>query len=362
MENIQVLKQDIEKLLLWYRLNKRDLPWRINTDPYRVWISEIMAQQTRISAVIPYFNRFVQRVPDIKSLAQLPQDELMKLWEGLGYYSRARNLQAAAKVVVEQYSGEFPSDYNSILSLPGIGEYTASAICSISFGLPTPVVDGNVLRVFCRYLNDFSDIAAPKTKKNIFSFLKNVIPHHCPGDFNQAVMELGALICAPNSVPSCDTCPLQNGCLAYKNNNWDMLPVKSAKSPRKEEILTVVQVCCDDRILLKKRKSTGLLADLYQYVLLDGELDKDQVITYLTSHHMLVESIHPIGKSKHIFTHKQWNMIGYFVTVSELNEHDGYLSVSLNDLTSVYPLPSAFKPYTDFIKEHQNETTIDQLY
>ena len=362
MDKMKLIKQDVEKLLTWYQQNKRDLPWRQNTDPYRVWISEIMAQQTRISAVIPYFNRFVQRVPDVFSLANLPQDELMKLWEGLGYYSRARNLQAAAKVIVDQYGGVFPSDYDSILSLPGIGEYTASAIGSISFDIPAPVVDGNVLRVFCRYLNDFSDIASPKTKKNMCSFLQNVIPHHCPGEFNQAVMELGALICAPNSIPACDICPLQNGCLALKNNNWDMLPVKSAKSTRKEENYTIVLVCCDDQILLKKRKSSGLLADLYQYVMLDGKLDEKQVCDYLKEQHIQIQNIHSIGENKHIFTHKQWNMSGYFVTVSEICEFDGYTAVSLSELTSLYPLPSAFKLYTDFIKEYHDETTTDPLH
>ncbi len=361
MKENQVLMQDIQNLLLWYQQNKRDLPWRANTEPYRVWISEIMAQQTRISAVIPYFNRFVQRVPDIKSLANLPQDELMKLWEGLGYYSRARNLQAAAKTVVEKYDGVFPSDYNDILSLPGIGEYTASAIGSISFGIPTPVVDGNVLRVFCRYLNDFSDIASPKTKKNIYSFLQTVIPQHCPGDFNQAIMELGALVCVPNSVPDCDVCPIKNGCQAKKNNNWDVLPVKSAKSPRKEEDYTVVLICCEDRILLKKRKSTGLLADLYQYVLLDGDLSKEQLLPFLKDKNISAQDIKPIGKTKHIFTHKQWNMSGYLVTTDDFDGFDGYTFVNLSELTKQYPLPSAFKLYTDFIKEYQNETT-DQLY
>jgi len=347
---------NIDDLLLWYDQNKRALPWRIDTDPYRVWVSEIMAQQTRISAVIPYYNRFMHQVPDIKTLADLPSDTLMKLWEGLGYYSRARNLQKAAQKICVMHGGKFPNNYSDILALPGIGQYTAAAIASISFSLPYPVVDGNVLRVMCRIENNFSDIAKPDTKQYYFDRLKTLIPQSRPGDFNQAVMELGALICMPNGIPKCDLCPVNNACMAFQNGNWDILPVKSAKSPRREEKYTVLLVIKNNHILLQKRKESGLLANMYQYCMLNDHLSEKQVISYLCDHRLKITDIRSLPDTTHVFTHKEWNMNCYIIIADDQAPPlPGYEYVALSDVFERYPIPSAFKTYTDVLKEYKHE-------
>ena len=224
-------------LLLWYRENARDLPWRKKPTAYRVWVSEIMLQQTRVAAVLDYYRRFLEELPDVQALAEVPEERLMKLWQGLGYYSRARNLQRAARTIVSGFGGRFPERYEDIRALPGVGDYTAGAVGSIAFGLPTPAVDGNVLRVIARITGDGGDISTPAMKKRVTEALARVIPVDAPGDYNQALMELGATVCLPNGAPLCEKCPAARLCTAFQQGRTGELPVKAPKKPRREEDL-----------------------------------------------------------------------------------------------------------------------------
>ena len=215
-------------LLEWYRDNARRLPWREDPTPYHVWVSEIMLQQTRVAAVLGYYKRFLEEAPDVASLAALPEERLMKLWQGLGYYNRARNLQAAARQIMAEYSGVFPSDYDRIRALKGVGDYTAGAICSIAFGQPRAAVDGNVLRVVARLTGDGSDIAAQATKRKVAQALEQVIPLQSPGRFTQAMMDLGAMVCLPNGAPLCERCPAQGFCVARREGRTGQLQIGRA--------------------------------------------------------------------------------------------------------------------------------------
>ena len=206
----------VEPLLAWYEKNRRKLPWRENVSAYRVWVSEIMLQQTRVEAVKPYFARFIDALPDVSDLADCEEEKLLKLWEGLGYYNRVRNMQKAAKTVMEEYGGQLPDDYEKLLSLKGIGSYTAGAIASIAYGIPVPAVDGNVLRIITRLTQDESDIMKQSVKKRVEQALLEVMPQKRAGVFNQALMELGATVCVPNGAPLCEACPWKEFCLAKK--------------------------------------------------------------------------------------------------------------------------------------------------
>ena len=238
-DELEILNRIRFPLLQWYGVHKRALPWRETTEPYRVWVSEIMLQQTRVEAVKPYFTRFMKTLPNIAALAAIPEEQLLKLWEGLGYYSRARNLQKAAKAIETEYNGAMPNTYDALLRLPGIGAYTAGAIASISFGVPVAAVDGNVMRVISRILASTEDIGLPQTKKYITELVNRTIPSNHPGDFNQALMELGATVCVPNGIPDCHSCPVQPFCRAYQQNLTEELPVKSRKKPRAVERQTI---------------------------------------------------------------------------------------------------------------------------
>ena len=267
-----------KELILWYEENKRSLPWRETTDPYKIWVSEIMLQQTRVEAVKGYYTRFLAALPDIPALAACEEERLHKLWEGLGYYSRVRNLQKAAKLVCAQYGGQLPADYAALRALPGIGEYTAGAIASISFGLPVPAVDGNVLRVFSRLYNDPGVITEPAVKK---AFTARVMEHQPPekaGDYNQALMELGATVCGPNRKPECGSCPCRKICLGYQHGTAEALPVKSPKRERRQEDRTVFILQCDEKYALEKRPGKGLLAGLWQFPNVTGHLDTAQAL------------------------------------------------------------------------------------
>ena len=233
-------------LLVWYRENARTLPWRSDPTPYHVWVSEIMLQQTRVAAVLDYYRCFLEAAPDVSALAALPQDRLMKLWQGLGYYSRARNLQKAAKQVTEDHGGVFPNTYEAIRALAGVGDYTAGAIASIAFGLPVPAVDGNVLRVIARIAGDCGDITTPAMKKKVTAALAEVIPLDAPGDFNQALMELGATVCLPNGAPLCERCPAAPLCRAFQEGRTGELPVKAAKKARRVE--EIGRASCRERV------------------------------------------------------------------------------------------------------------------
>ena len=254
MENIS------PALLNWFYANHRILPFRSDPTPYHVWLSEIMLQQTRVSAALPYYERFLAALPDIPALAACEEEKLHKLWEGLGYYSRVRNLQKAAKIVCEQYGGELPADYDALRALPGIGDYTAGAIASISFGLPVPAVDGNVLRVFSRLYNDDGLITDPKVKRAFTARVMEHQPPAAPGDYNQALMELGALVCVPNGAPLCEQCPLAHLCQARAAGTALSLPRKAAPKARRIEPVTLAVVRSPAGVLLQQRPEKGLLA------------------------------------------------------------------------------------------------------
>jgi len=324
-----------EPLLEWYRENRRILPWREDRNPYRVWISEIMLQQTRVRAAIPYYERFLRELPTVKDLAKADDDLLKKLWEGLGYYSRVRNLKAAAQKVMEEFGGELPADYKLLQTLPGIGEYTAGAIGSIAFGLKVPVVDGNVLRVFSRIFGSHLDVTKPQTKTEFTKLAYEMLPE-ATGDFNQALMELGATVCVPNGTPLCEVCPVCHLCAVYGTPLSETLPVKTEKAARVKKEYTVLVYRCGDRYLVQKRPETGLLAGMWEFVMKDGLLSAEQV----------GGKVKKLGKSKHIFTHVEWHMVGYLV---EVEKTDGGVWVTAEELHETYAIPAAFRKYRDAI-------------
>ncbi len=341
MENIS------PALLNWFYENQRVLPFRTDPSPYHVWLSEIMLQQTRVSAALPYYERFLAALPDIPALAACEEEKLNKLWEGLGYYSRVRNLQKAARIVCEQYGGELPADYDAIRALPGIGDYTAGAICSISFGIPVPAVDGNVLRVFSRLYNDPGVITDPAVKKAFTARVMEYQPPAAPGDYNQALMELGALVCVPNGAPLCEQCPLARLCQARAAGTALSLPQKAAPKARKLEDLTVALVESPAGFLIQRRPEKGLLAGLWQPLLWEGAaMTAEQLPAALTALgiHGITE-VQPIPKAKHIFSHIEWRMTGYTVTVEAQPAPDGWIWATREQLQTEYTLPGAFKAY-----------------
>lgn len=338
-------------LLEWYRQNKRVLPFRTLSTPYRVWVSEIMLQQTRVSAALPYFERFMQALPTVADLAACEPEKLHKLWEGLGYYSRVRNLQKAAQIVTEQYGGRLPADYKALQKLPGIGAYTAGAIASICFGLPVPAVDGNVLRVFARIFNDARDVTRPDVKKEITAQVLALQPPECPGDYNQALMELGALICVPNGAPQCEACPLRALCAAQKLGTAESLPCKAQPAEKKLLHYTVALVLdgCG-RVLLQQRADTGLLAGLWQPVLLEGDLSAGQLAQALAALGLRCESIRALPGAKHIFTHLVWQMNGFAVHTAPCPAPERCVWAARKELEDTYTLPNAFKVYRAALK------------
>lgn len=339
-------------LLAWYDENRRALPWREQPEPYRVWVSEIMLQQTRVEAVKPYFARFMERLPDISALASVGDDELLKLWEGLGYYSRARNLKAAAQQIMEQYGGQMPSEYHELLKLKGIGSYTAGAIASIAFGQPVPAVDGNVLRVIMRLLADDSDISEPSVKKRVEEDLRPVMPADRPGDFNQALMELGATVCLPNGAPRCPECPWKRFCRAGLGQSWQQYPKKAAKKPRTVEEKTILVIRDGHRTVIRQRPKKGLLAGMYEFPTLSGKASLDEIKDWLKGQGVHAVRIEKLAASKHIFTHKEWHMTGYMVLVDGLEpmrSDPSLLLVDAEETEEKYPVPSAFSAYTEYL-------------
>jgi len=313
------VKEIIPYLLHWYDYNRRILPWREDPTPYHVWVSEIMLQQTRVEAVRGYYDRFLASLPDVRALAEAEEEVLLKLWEGLGYYNRVRNMQKAAKILVEQYDGEMPADYDAIRLLPGIGEYTAGAISSIAFGLPFPAVDGNVLRVLSRITGSEADIAKEKTKQAVREDLLRVMPKRS-GDFNQSLMELGATVCLPNGKPLCEQCPVMHLCRAFHEGRENELPVKSGKKERRIEKRTVYLIFCGEKILLHRREKKGLLAGLWEFpnALKEGNKAGGTVAETTKLREALASEL-PEGttfsvtkgkKAKHIFSHIEWHMEG----------------------------------------------------
>ncbi len=332
-------------LLDWYAVSARSLPWRSDPTPYHVWLSEIMLQQTRVEAVIPYYHRFLEALPDIPALANADEEQLHKLWEGLGYYSRVRNLHRAAIQVMERYDGMLPPSYELLLDLSGIGEYTAGAIASIAFGIPEPAVDGNVLRVISRLMASEADIAKPQVKSAYRTALKEILPPDAPGDFNQAMMELGATVCLPNGMPRCETCPLRRYCSGYQQGNPTLYPLKSEKKPRRVEEKTVFVICFSDRVLLRKRAKSGLLAGLWELPNADGGLDEVAARDWLKQSGIGVKKLTALPEAKHIFTHIEWRLKGFLVECEPFIPAEGEVLVDAEALEKEYALPNAFSAY-----------------
>lgn len=334
-----------DPLLYWYHNNRRILPWREEPEPYRVWISEIMLQQTRVEAVKPYFARFMERLPDVKSLAETEEETLLKLWEGLGYYNRARNLKKAAQVMVEEYGSKLPASYEELLKLPGIGSYTAGAIASIAYGIPAPAVDGNVLRVISRVLADREDILKASVKKKMETLLKEVMDREHAGDYNQALIELGALVCIPSGKPLCGACPLSSLCLSARYRLTEEIPVKTKKKKRKIEEKTIFLIEWKDKAVIRKRESKGLLASLYEFPNLSGHLKESEIAGALHISEQEIRAVERLPDSVHIFSHIEWHMVGYRVMMKKEGA-DPYQMVDKEEILNKYPLPNAFGVYT----------------
>lgn len=330
----------IATLLPWYEEYGRSLPWREAPTPYHVWVSEIMLQQTRIEAVIPYYTHFLQEIPDIKALAEADPEHLHKLWEGLGYYSRVRNLQAAARQIMAQFNGSFPNRFEDILSLKGVGSYTAAAIASICFNLPTPAVDGNVLRVFSRITGDKRPITEEKTRREIRSELAEVYPSDNAGACTQAIMELGETVCLPNGVPDCAHCPCREFCSA-SNGDWIYFPVKSAKKARRNELLTYFILQCENHTAIRKRPESGLLAGMWELPNCPGHLTEEEALQKTAEWGCFPLECSNHGTDKHIFTHVEWNIQFYFVLCSQMSPE--FVWADEEQLHSSVSLPTAFR-------------------
>ncbi len=347
------MKETAKPLVEWFRKNKRDLPWRERMDAYRVWISEIMLQQTRVEAVKPYYERFLKALPDVRALAGVSEDRLLKLWEGLGYYNRARNLKYAACQIIEEYGGKFPETYEEIRSLKGIGSYTAGAISSFVYNIPKPAVDGNVLRVVSRITADDSDIAKAGTKSKIEKEIEEVIPRDAAGDFNQSLIELGAVVCLPNGEPRCGSCPVSHLCLAHEQGRETEFPVKKKAKKRRIENRTVLLFRDAQKTAIRKRPAKGLLAGMYEFPNREGRMTYDEVVGYGKSLGLTPVRIRKLGNAKHIFSHVEWHMTGYEILVDELEksmadenkEKGNIIFAEIRQLQEEYPIPSAFEAY-----------------
>ena len=326
-------------LLAWYGQNARVLPWRSDPTPYHVWISEIMLQQTRVAAVLDYYRRFLEALPTVEALARCPEDRLLKLWQGLGYYGRVRNLQKAARQVLANFAGEFPSRLQDIRSLAGIGDYTAGAIASIAFGQAVPAVDGNVLRVLSRLGDDHREMGSPPVKREIASALEEIIPRDRPGDFNQALMDLGAMVCLPNGDPLCGQCPAAEFCLGRLRNTARELPAKPSKKPREVQDRWVYLIFREDRVVLRRRPDKGLLAGLWEY--------PNEPAPWPCP---VAGRTVPAGTGRHIFTHIEWQMEAFAVESATEDLPEGWVWTSGRDLEEKYPLPSAFRAFEKLVR------------
>lgn len=345
-------KSIVEPLLAWYERNARRLPWRENQNPYGVWVSEIMLQQTRVEAVIPYYNRFMKRLPTIEDLANVEEEELHKLWEGLGYYSRVRNLQKAAQIICTEYQGVFPQEYEKILALPGIGPYTVGAICSIAFEQPYAAIDGNVLRVMTRLLADDTDISNTAFRKKMGAALEAVYPLGKCGAFTQSLIELGALVCVPNGEPKCRECPIFSMCKAAENGCQMDYPVKKQKKARKIVDMTVFLLESGGKIAICKRQEDGLLAGLWQFPNVLGILNVQQAMDWLSDHEIHVDGLEGIMEEpvkKHIFTHIEWHMHTYRIQCKDIE--DSFVPINEADARNI----SHKSNLKDYIREEAGE-------
>lgn len=348
MENKDIFARLPGALLPWYEANKRELPWRQDKEPYHIWVSEIMLQQTRVEAVKGYYTRFLQVLPTVEALANADDEQLHKLWEGLGYYNRVRNLKKAAQQVMQLHGGIFPKDHGDVLTLPGIGDYTAGAICSIAYDQPTPAVDGNVLRVVSRLTDDHTPIDLPAFKKQTAESLQVSYPAQA-GSFTQALMELGATVCGPNRKPDCENCPCNCFCLSCQRGTQEQLPVKLPKRGRRTEERTVFILSCGGYYALQKRGSRGLLAGLWQFPNVKGKLEVPEAIAKMEETGLKVKDISRTVEKKHIFTHIEWDMCGVYMEVKEMLPF--YTWMSKRQINEDAALPTAFR---QFWEETQN--------
>lgn len=345
------LQQLVQPLLSWFDSHARILPWREEPTAYHVWVSEIMLQQTRVEAVKPYYQRFLQAFPDVETLAFASEEQLLKMWEGLGYYNRVRNMQKAAQRMIADYHGELPHSEEELLSLVGIGSYTAGAIASIAYGQPVPAVDGNVLRILSRAREDGQDVLKASVKKQIENEVRAIIPKDRAGAFNQALMELGAIVCVPNGEPKCSACPWEHMCLAHLHGTEMSYPYKAPKKSRKIEKKTILVIQDEHKTALQKRPSTGLLAGMYEFPWAEGHLTQEEVVQYVKELGFQALRVTPLENSKHIFTHKEWHMIGYCVRVDELDlpQNSPFLFLEKEETQETYPIPTAYKAYADYL-------------
>lgn len=336
----------IPLLLAWHRVNRRPLPWRGRPTPYAVWVSEIMLQQTRIEAAIPYYLRFMERLPDVQALAEVSEEELLKLWEGLGYYSRARNLQKAARAIVEQYGGALPASAQALRKLPGIGDYTAGAIASLAFGQPEPAVDGNVLRVILRLTARRDDALEPGTRAWVTELLRGLYP---TGEdaalLTEGLMELGETVCLPREGVRCEACPLAALCLAREQGEQAALPVRSQPKPRRVEERTVLLLRRGDRWAVRRRAEKGLLAGMWEFPNVEGALSAEEVTALLTEWGGEPLSVEPWGEARHLFTHVEWRMRGFLILCPR--EIPALTWRTAAELASDHAIPSAFRMWME---------------
>jgi A/G-specific adenine glycosylase len=340
----------VERLLSWYDKEARVLPWRSQPTPYRVWISEMMLQQTRVETVIPYFQRFIAEIPDVATLAEIDEDKLLKLWQGLGYYSRAMNLKKAAMIIESEYKGQIPKDKTTLQKLPGIGPYSAGAISSIAFQQVETLMDGNVLRVIARLMGIVEDIGDKNTQSQIQKILEGLISIKRPGDFNQALMELGATRCLPNGAPLCDCCPVADLCVAALENRTGEIPLKTSKKPREIQKQTVLVLYHNHTYGIEKRKQSGLLAKMWSLPMIEGHLTKEDCISWLKESGYEISHIDELPAAKHIFTHIEWKMIGYKAEIQALSNFSTLTWVNREQIDKLYAIPSAHSYYMKYVK------------
>ncbi|MBR6187012.1 MAG: A/G-specific adenine glycosylase [Clostridia bacterium] len=334
-------------LLAWYDTHRRVLPFRGTKDPYRVWISEIMLQQTRTETVGAYYERFLLSFPDVFTLADASEQDVLKCWEGLGYYSRARNLHKAAKAVVSAYGGVFPADVEKLRALPGVGDYTAAAVGSIAFGLPAPAMDGNLTRVLSRVHGVREDVGAPSVKRRLADLAQADMPPVRCGDFNQALMDLGATVCVPGT-PECESCPLRPLCDAYKAGDADALPVKTAAKPPAEIPVSVALITCGGKIYLRQRKET-LLGGLWVYQLTERAKDVFDIEKAQKALGIRAHPVKALGPARHVFTHRVWNMTVYHYEAEDTACREGRF-FTLREMEKL-PIPTAMRAARAFAQE-----------
>ena len=345
MTDAEIIQQALPRIADWYALSRRVLPWREEPTPYRVWISEIMLQQTRIEAVIPYYRRFLAELPDVAALAAVEEDRLLKLWEGLGYYSRARNLKRAAEMVMRDFGGELPHTAAALRTLPGIGDYTAGAIASIACGEPEPAVDGNVLRVLSRLLENGGDVLSPAVKKSVTTLLREHYPcGEAAALTTEGLMELGETVCIPNGAPKCELCPWQSLCRAHQNGTEENYPVKAPPRPRRIEERSVLLLRWGDRWAIRQREKKGLLAGLWEFPNEPGAVTEEE----LRARFPQAERIAPCGRARHVFTHVEWRMEGWLLDLRK--PLPGLTWETAAEIRSRYSIPTALKAYLALIE------------